>query len=420
MRARASGLLVGVALALTCSDGAVPEEECVSLCQFAAHCHFLPSSLGGHTGDEITALVDECVHRCQNTRDRGGDATLAGLRECLGGAAPAVCDVDRCVEAAMCVREDAAVDDEILGRSDVRIRLLDGVYWSAIFVPELCESTTMLTDDYYGLDRYCAALAADKSPHEYQCAGRPEQPSLCSDVDCEGAEKCDPSMCDRSYVPAAADCRYYGIESVQLGYRDQTGAMVLGPLLGCEEASSPGELFEDVPYGLIVPVALFHGHFTAAAARDLKLDPKTAAGREFCWSSWPLALARLTSSGETTMVVPTPSNIQLLDAAFERDRDFPVGCGCAFQTIDCEVLTDECKNGLDDDEDGLVDAEDFGCLPPEAHECQNGVDDDGDGKIDAEERECAVCGDGVVGPGEACDDGNLVDGDGCDDHCERE
>jgi cysteine-rich repeat protein len=32
-------------------------------------------------------------------------------------------------------------------------------------------------------------------------------------------------------------------------------------------------------------------------------------------------------------------------------------------------------------------------------------------------RDCTLCGDGRVQPGEECDDGNAVDGDACDDHC---
>ena len=29
----------------------------------------------------------------------------------------------------------------------------------------------------------------------------------------------------------------------------------------------------------------------------------------------------------------------------------------------------------------------------------------------------AICGDGIVGPGEECDDGNFSDGDGCSSNC---
>ena len=61
--------------------------------------------------------------------------------------------------------------------------------------------------------------------------------------------------------------------------------------------------------------------------------------------------------------------------------------------------------------------------------CGNGVVDPGeacdDGNLvdgDGCEASCQlgepVCGNGVVDPGEACDDGNLVDGDGCEASCE--
>ena len=85
-----------------------------------------------------------------------------------------------------------------------------------------------------------------------------------------------------------------------------------------------------------------------------------------------------------TQPVPTPSLTELIDLAYERDREFPVGCGCLLDPIGCEV-GEACANQIDDDEDGLVDAEDYGCRPPAEQECHNGIDDDGDGRIDAGE-----------------------------------
>jgi cysteine-rich repeat protein len=48
-----------------------------------------------------------------------------------------------------------------------------------------------------------------------------------------------------------------------------------------------------------------------------------------------------------------------------------------------------------------------------------GLDNDGDSLWDTDDPDCqqAVCGDGVVDPGEQCDDGNTLDGDCCSSTC---
>lgn len=436
---RWSLLLAGaIGLAASCRDTGPTRPECERLCSFALDCGFLPSSLGGQIGDDRTRLYEGCRRRCDNTSD---ETIVAAIQGCMGDDEGDACDPSQCLAAADCIHLSKDVPDEVLGTSDVMIRALDGVYWATIFDPEICETSSSNVNNNYGLDNYCAELDGRASLLEnYDCGDRATQPPLCLDQNCEEPLGCDPSMCNRSFVIADADCRYYGIESVQLGYRETSGALVLSPtLLTCAEASR-GELFTNVPYGSILPVALFRGKFSPATAVDLGLDPEEAAGREFCWASWPPEPRRLTRSGQTTLVVPTPSSAQLYDAIFERNREFPVGCGCAFETIDCEELATDCQNGIDDDEDGLIDDEDFGCLHPSEQQCSNGIDDDMDGSVDeldhcepcngvdddddgrpdGNEPECVRCGDGIIGPAESCDDGNLVDGDGCSAECQPE
>ena len=72
----------------------------------------------------------------------------------------------------------------------------------------------------------------------------------------------------------------------------------------------------------------------------------------------------------------------------------------------CSFGTYECQDGM------------FLCLAdntPETEIC-DGLDNDCDGYVD--EGVCAaVCGNGLIEPGEECDDGNFVDGDGCSATC---
>ena len=49
--------------------------------------------------------------------------------------------------------------------------------------------------------------------------------------------------------------------------------------------------------------------------------------------------------------------------------------------------------------------------------CDDANTVDGDGCSSTCELDGAVCGDGVVDPGEECDDGNTDDYDGCSDAC---
>lgn len=430
------GLLLGIATAATCGGYRPGGGECLKICEVAAQCGFLPSSLGGQPGDDRESLREACIRRCRYTTDA---ITVDRLASCFSDPTDDPCDLDPCLAAAACVQRSPDVPDAVLGESEVTIRVLDGVYWSAIFDPGVCEDVDSDIQNNYGLGGYCAEVE-DDTPGDYLCAGYRDQLALCGAADCERAIGCDPSMCNRPFITAAADCRYYGISTVQLGYRDSSGALQLSPrLLSCEEASA-GEIFTNVPYSAIVPVALYRGKLTDRAAVDLNLSLADGVGRDFCWSSSLREPRRITRSGSSTFVVPTPSNLQLLDAVFERNSDFPAGCGCAFDTIACEELAEDCGNTIDDDEDGLIDAEDPGCLPPAAQECNNGidddldgsideldrcepcngVDDDGDGRVDGSEPECVVCGDGVIGPAEWCDDGNLTPGDGCDATCELE
>lgn len=381
MRAAGVALLLGLAGAV-CRPEGPSDGECERLCGFALRCGFLPSSLGGAYGDPEEVELAQCRERCANTEDAALVEALAG---CFTQAqAVDACDLRPCTAAIACVKQSEIIPNEVLGRTDVTLRTLDGVFWSVVFRHAVCEDASPAIQADYGLDDYCAG----RGPVDgYACAGAADQPSLCEPVDCKTPDVCDPSMCQEPFIGALADCDYYGIEEVQFGYRDPTGVLQLASAVhSCEEASR-GVRLAELPPGLIQPIALFRGRLSARVAVDL--GRSEAVGRRFCWASWPLDPRRLTRSGEATLVVPTPSTAQLIDRVYERDREFPVGCGCAFETIDCEETAEDCVNGVDDDEDGLVDAEDFGCLPAGERECSNGVDDDADGLVDADEPECA-------------------------------
>jgi cysteine-rich repeat protein len=59
-------------------------------------------------------------------------------------------------------------------------------------------------------------------------------------------------------------------------------------------------------------------------------------------------------------------------------------------------------------------------FPHLVEDCTNHIDDDVDGLVDKQDPDCAVCGDGVLDPGEECDDGNVAAGDGCSPTCRVE
>jgi cysteine-rich repeat protein len=81
------------------------------------------------------------------------------------------------------------------------------------------------------------------------------------------------------------------------------------------------------------------------------------------------------------------------------------------------------KLAIADATDGQIDSWVFvqtKSFPDLVENCTNHVDDDVDGLVDKQDPDCAVCGDGVVDPGEECDDGNVVAGDGCGPTCRVE
>lgn len=410
------------------------DAACAEMCALAQHCGFLPSSLGGRVGDGAGALRTDCERRCVNS---GDSAVIDGIAACFAhGPSGDECTFDDCQAAADCVQLSSHVPDAVLGERGIHIRLLDGVLWSVAFTGEVCADADPMVASDFGLDNYCAVFYdadGQRIDDGYACAGLPEQPPLCSPADCETQTGCDPTLCYSPGIGADADCSYYGIESVQIGYRDFNGVLQLSTDHMSCAAASEGRSFPDaasasdvVPYGPILPIALFHGQFSALVARDLGL-PDEVIGRPFCWASFP-AEYRLARAGQTEFVVPTPSVAQLRDKVYERNREFPIGCGCVFDTIDCEETAEDCANGLDDDQDGLIDALDFGCHPPAEQECADGIDNDADGLADQSERddceqcgdgdpdddrdgrhesaepECVRCGDGIIGPGEQCDD----------------
>ena len=58
-----------------------------------------------------------------------------------------------------------------------------------------------------------------------------------------------------------------------------------------------------------------------------------------------------------------------------------------------------------------------GCGPRGSGGGSGGSTTGGGPDVPADVGKAAVCGDGVLDPGEACDDGNTVDGDGCQADC---
>jgi hypothetical protein len=384
------GALVGLALGLgfgACRVVGQGAAECERVCDFALRCGFLPSSLGGRYGQHEEALASECRRRCGSTAD---STEITALIDCLTPATGDACELLECQRAAECVDQSTILADEVLGVATVTIRMMGGALWAAVFVPALCEDASGELLDNHGIADACRefagvhALVGPGDPRCVDAEGLALRSPLCQEIDCETHRTCDPSMCSTKYAEASADCEYYGIEEVQLGYIDDRGVLQLSAKrLTCPEASA-GERFEAVPRTAIAPVALFRGTLTARASVALGFPEDALVGRPFCWASSPLGPRRQARAGESTQPVPTPSLTELIDLAYERDREFPVGCGCLLDPIGCEV-GDACANLIDDDEDGLVDAEDYGCRPQAEQECHNGIDDDGDGRIDAGE-----------------------------------
>ncbi len=395
---RPAALAVALALgavAAVCGPTGLDEGTCSRVCGLALGCGFLPSSLGGEFGDTEERKLAACVSRCENT---ARTETIEELLGCLDQPAAAdACDLEPCIRALRCVRTSEVVPEAVFGQAEVTLRALDGVLWSVLFRNAVCTDASAAVQLDYGLDEYCAEHGPGSSAIvlPYACGEQPVERALCDHVDCKTPDACDPTMCHEPFIGAYADCDYYGIGTVQFGYRDSTGALQIAPEQHtCAEASE-GVRFTALKSGKIQPVALFHGALSSRVVADiasdpaLKIDVDAVVGRPFCWASWEPDKARLTRSGVETMIVPTPSADQLRDRVYERDRTFPIGCGCVFETIDCESTAEDCANGIDDDLDGLMDAEDPGCLPADKRECGNKIDDDGDGQVDAADPDCA-------------------------------
>lgn len=378
--------IVGVALG-ACADDLLAPGECARACDVALRCGFLPSSLGGHLGDPEGDLREECGRRCRHSSASPETAALLGCLSRELGAER--CEFTDCAEAAACVDDSTDVPDEVLGAPSVTVRALDGALWAAVFEPALCADASAAVPGAAALTDLCerfawAASLAELDPRCEAAAEGPLRAPLCAAADCDAHEACDPTMCRAPFASAATDCALYGVTSVQLGYRDALGVLRLSPTpRGCDEASA-GERFEGAPHGGVAGVALFRGALTAEAEALLGFPEGQVRGRPFCWASWPPGPRRQTRSDGATIVAPTPTLARLVDAVYERDQEFPVGCGCVLGASGCEVGA-LCANGVDDDGDGLVDGEDFGCRPPAEQECSNGVDDDGDGRIDVAE-----------------------------------
>lgn len=385
-RAAALGLALGLGLGACRVVGQSPA-ECERVCDFALRCGLLPSSLGGRFGQHEDSLASDCRRRCVATVD---STEVWALLDCLAPGTGDACELVECQRAAECIDQSTVLPDQVLGVATVNLRILGGALWAAVFLPELCEDASPALLEAHGIADACrefSGLHALVGPGDPRCVdadGLALRPPLCEQVDCETHRVCDPSMCSTTYTDATADCEYFGIDEVQLGYVDDRGVLRLSARrMSCAEASS-GERFEAVPRTAIAPVALFRGTLTARASVALGFPEDALLGRPFCWASSPLGPRRQARAGDSTLPVPTPELTALLDLAYERDREFPVGCGCLLDPIGCE-LGAECENQIDDDEDGLVDAEDYGCRPPAEQECSNGLDDDGDGRIDADE-----------------------------------
>jgi cysteine-rich repeat protein len=96
----------------------------------------------------------------------------------------------------------------------------------------------------------------------------------------------------------------------------------------------------------------------------------------------------------------------------------PTSCGNGVVEKD-----EECDDGNDDDSDGCVSTcrvakcgDDF--LYEGVEECDDGNTRGGDGcSPDCKTGASALCGNGVLDPGETCDDGNVANNDGCLDTC---
>jgi cysteine-rich repeat protein len=118
-------------------------------------------------------------------------------------------------------------------------------------------------------------------------------------------------------------------------------------------------------------------------------------------------------------------------------RDCDEGVGCTVDTCDEEM--DSCLHAADDARcdngsicDGLETCDPLAdCLPGVPVDCDDGdlcTDDlceepagTCDNVFDSTNApECALCGNGVLDPGEACDDGNVVGGDCCSAECDLE
>ena len=124
----------------------------------------------------------------------------------------------------------------------------------------------------------------------------------------------------------------------------------------------------------------------------------------------------------------SPKKMKLLEQAHS-GRDV---CAALGLQPDCDVCAEfgYYGDGICDEaliQHGLCQREDPDCGGLET-DCTNGLDDDGNGLVDCGDENCAytpscwpaVCGDGILDPGEECDDGNTASDDGCDAQCRFE
>lgn len=360
-------LLVFVASALLAA--ACPPASpagCLDACSVAELCGVLPSTLGGAPGDSASVAGDSCITRCTF-----GETTpeVAKVLDCLLPYAEIeACDVSACLEVVGCLR--ATLPAETVGAPEVSFRLIDGVAWTLLFQPELCDDIppelASFPDDQRA--ELCGGELDPCGPDAPGVTAGLRQP-LCTGEDCDPSAlgfNCDPRLCDLDPSPSF-DCAQFGIETVQFGYFDESEVLHLDTAVySCAEASA-GRVVPNIASRTIFPVARFSGRITSRLLQVLGA-PVDAVGREFCWlshPSYPLTAGWLVHSGLTSIPVPSPSSAQIGAALAGDPQLFPRGCDCLIDGLGCEDpdINANCDNELDDDLDGLIDAEDPGCAP---------------------------------------------------------
>lgn len=201
----------------------------------------------------------------------------------------------------------------------------------------------------------CATIERGGLLDPDDCSGGP----VCSEADCiSESSDCNRALCDTNISPPSRDCGFFGVTSIRLGFRTNSGAEIFGdPITDCTARPEVTSTFEGVKIGRITPVAVVSGDL----GPTITPEGDTVADGSFSW--YIEGNPRWVSAGRTELELASPL-LEFLEYQYENPLEFlnwmprrlPIGQACDNQPDLCEThFNDNCDDGIDNDGDGVGD-----------------------------------------------------------------